>query len=245
MAINTKLRKINIKYGEIDRDLLNVSTATKAVVAKVLPNNTDFVTNYTGADFGTGDVAFELKPQTGLTAGMYRYVTVNSKGIITNGFNSLDTFIANTILTSSDLISYPMPNNDVPVPGTLMVYLSGQLQYFGVDKDYTFNSETNSIVFNSVNEVTQIVSVSYFLSDNPDAPNYLIGNEFLTTLNPSGGCTQYRLGNIPENSSVQIYLNGQLVLPGVTNDYVRNLRDVTFNFNLSIEDIVTASYIKA
>jgi len=54
----------------------------------------------------------------------------------------------------------------------------------------------------------------------------------------------YAVANTPVAGTLQVYLNGQLQLPGVTKDYTYAAGAVTFNSPNTSYDIVTTSYFK-
>lgn len=199
----------------------------------------------------------ELKSQTGLvitnskgsggdffidlpsvvTSGRYKYVDVNQYGQVTGGANSNVGYIANEILSTSDNIHYSIQYT--PVFGSVSVFVAGQKQIPGAAYDYTISGK--DITFNSANDPSAVVAVSYYDNGSIAETSDYIANEILTPTN----FIDYQLQYMPVLNTVQVYLNGQLITPGVGNDYTIIGRNITILHNfIDASDVLTATYFK-
>jgi hypothetical protein len=219
--------------GIVIRDTTNhFTTRSLAVSSNLTLSNADGI---------LGDPTLDLA-DTGVTAGNYKYLTVDAKGRITAGTSILSSWVANEICPnpSSDNVHYTLANN--PVNGTLMVFVDGTKQLPGADKDYTYNELTNVITFTSANLSTDVISACYFYSsDNNNL--YEIQVEALTPFD--GGLMRYRLTYIPNSATVVVFLNGVKQMPGATNDYTLDGQDIVFNNATVVSDAVSVMYFRA
>lgn len=178
---------------------------------------------------------------TGVVAGTYKYVTTDAKGRITAGYRYLDLWVANEICPnpSTDLTNYTVLN--VPVTGTMMVFVSGAKQIPGADKDYTFNSTTKTITFTTINLDIDIVTVCYFWNES-GINNQDIQHETLVPFD--GTFMRYRLGFSPAADSQVVFLNGLLQRVGGSYDYSMDGQDVVFNYANDTTDLISVLYFR-
>jgi len=78
-----------------------------------------------------------------------------------------------------------------------------------------------------------------WLESNMASAVYFKMNQPLTLI--SGAL--YSLPDIPVDDTVEIYVNGLLIEPGVGKDYTISGSIITFNVTLEVDDILLASYI--
>lgn len=184
-----------------------------------------------------GNPIFDLS-DTGIIEGVYKYLTVDSKGRASHGYKYLQTWVANEILADTgNHITYNIANT--PVDGTIMVFLSGNKQVPGADQDYILNG--NQVVFNTPCLATDVVTAAYFWNESGINIHDIL-HETLTPFN--NNLQRYRLGYYPQIDSQVVFLNGLAQQPGIDNDYTMDGQDVVFNTANYSTDKVTVLYFR-
>jgi len=120
-------------------------------------------------------------------------------------------------------------------PDTVQLWLNGQLLTIG--EDYTVNGRTIQMLTEPLLPIDKLIA-SY--SRPVVLKQYAFGERQLPSNN------QITLNNVPtSNNDVMIFLNGQLLTRGIMpndNDYHIDMRQVTFNHNVSTTDVILVTY---
>jgi hypothetical protein len=210
-----------------------IKTGSESFVTRsIVSSNGLTITNSDGI---TNNIDVSLTP-TGITAGAYKYVIVDEYGRVTEGSKQYEHFITNEILETTDDIHYTL--EFTPVLGSEMIFVSGNRQVWGADRDYTINGR--DITFTTPNLDIDVVVACYFHSTT--TASYDIVNEKCTHVSDD---TRYSLSSIPQEGTLMVFLNGQLQIPSEDEDYTWNgATDIVFTSPNGSTDIVSAYYFK-
>jgi len=152
-------------------------------------------------------------------------------------FNETPTGAINGINTSFALASSPNP------AGSLMLYLNGQLLTQGASNDYTLASDTITVGSESIPATGELLLATYSTATS--------GGTLLLQFNetPSGAVNgvndTFVLGNTPSSDSkLMLFLNGQLLVLGISNDFTVSGATITFNADAIpfSGDLILATY---
>ena len=209
---------------------------TNGMLSRSIQGTTGNIT-VTNGDGLNGNPTVDLA-DNGVAPGNYRAVTVDAKGRVTAGLSSYEYFVANEMLVSTDGIVYTLAHT--PITNTLMVWVQGNKQTAGADRDFTVDG--NVITFTTPNPTNLLVTAAYFhgsafVADFAKFDVILarVGNE----------ASRFQIPDTYLDGSLMIFLNGQLQVNDIAADYTVDSGQVVFNYTIQQDDIVTASYFLA
>lgn len=117
--------------------------------------------------------------------------------------------------------------------------VAGQLMLANASNAATFTTVTGDLAISNsgVTTVTSVAGVGFLKY------GAIVGNETpVGSINSAN--VSYTLGNTPQNTSLQLYLNGQLLDPGAGNDYTLSGTTITVLFAPITGDKLRAFYLK-
>ena len=124
-----------------------------------------------------------------------------------------------------------------------MLYLNGQLLTQGASNDYTLASDTITVGSESIPATGELLLATYSTATS--------GGTLLLQFNetPSGAVNgvndTFVLGNTPSSDSkLMLFLNGQLLVLGISNDFTVSGATITFNADAIpfSGDLILATY---
>jgi hypothetical protein len=185
-----------------------IGNNSKVLAVKADASGIEWATGGTGGGHIIQDEGTPLTQRTNLNfVGVGVTATddvVNNATVITISGGGASAYIDNEIVSGSG-VNFTLANT--PIAGSVHVYVNGQRLTPGVGNDYTIAGTTITLV-NSTSTGTMIADYK-ITAVATDVDNEVV----------AGSGTTFTLADTPISGSEHVYVGGQRLTPGASNDY--------------------------